>query len=230
MRRASLRPFTDRREAGRELGAALARLALPPPIVVLGLPRGGVPVAFEVAAALSAPLDVIPVRKVGMPGQPELALGAIAAGAVTVRQPLGYGKSFEPDAEEFAALAEHERGELERREQLYRAGRPPLELTGKTAVIVDDGLARGATMLAAVRAARKAGAAAVVAAAPVASDLAAELIGAECDRTVFLMIPPCLSAIGEWYLDFGQTEDAEVCGLLGAASGARAGHPKATAA
>jgi putative phosphoribosyl transferase len=228
MAKASMRPFTDRREAGRQLGAAVARLRLRPPLVVLGLPRGGVPVAFEVAAALCAPLDVMPARKVGMPGEPELALGAIAAGGVTVRQPLGYG-SFEPSAEEFAGLAERERGELERRERLYRAGRPPLELTGKTVVVVDDGLARGATMLAAVRAARKAGAAAVVAAAPVASDQAAALIGAECDQIVILAIPPWLRAIGEWYLDFGQTEDREVCELLKAAGDAHASGPGATA-
>ena len=211
--RASLAPFVDRRAAGRQLATAVAALGLRPPLVVLGLPRGGVPVAFEVARALHAPLDVMLVRKVGMPGQPELALGAIATGAVTVRQPLRYA-GYGPDAQEFAALAERERGELERREQLYRVGRPPLELKGKTAVLVDDGLATGATMLAAVRAARKAGAAAVVAAAPVASDEAAALIGAECDAIVILGIPPLLRAVGEWYLDFGQVEDREVCELL----------------
>lgn len=211
--RPSLAPFTDRRAAGRQLAGAVAGLGLRPPVVVLGLPRGGVPVAFEVARALRAPLDVMPVRKVGMPGQPELALGAIAAGGVIVRQPLRYA-GYGPDAQEFAALAEHERGELERRERLYRAGRPPLELTGKTAVLVDDGLATGATMLAAVRAARQAGAAAVVAAAPVASDEAAALIGAECDAIAILGIPPALQAVGEWYLDFGQVEDREVRELL----------------
>ena len=209
----SLRPFADRRAAGAQLASAISRRALRAPVVVLGLPRGGVPVAFEVARALRAPLDVMPVRKVGMPGQPELALGAIAAGGVTVRQPLGYA-GFEPDAREFAALADAERGELERREQLYRRGRPPLELEGKTAILVDDGLATGATMLAAVRAARKAGAARVVAAAPVASNEAAGRIGAECDDTVILRIPPALRAVGEWYTDFGQLEDREVCELL----------------
>ncbi|HEV2228208.1 MAG TPA: phosphoribosyltransferase family protein [Steroidobacteraceae bacterium] len=224
----SLRLFADRRAAGRELARAVGRLRLSAPVVVLGLPRGGVPVAFEVARALHAPLDVMVVRKVGMPGQPELALGAIAAGAVTVRQPLpfpGYG----PDAEEFAALAARERGELERREQLYRAGRAPLELTGKTVVLVDDGLATGATMLAAVRAARKAGAAAVVAAAPVASGEAAALIGAECDSVAIVEIPPALRAVGEWYEDFGQTEDREVCELLRESARVHGGSPGATA-
>lgn len=226
--RASFAPFADRRAAGRKLAGAVAGLGLRPPLVVLGLPRGGVPVAFEVARELHAPLDVMLVRKVGMPGQPELALGAVAAGGITLQQPLhfpGYG----PDAQEFAVLAARERGELERREQLYRAGRPPLELTGKTAVLVDDGLATGATMLAAVRAARKAGAAAVVAAAPVASDEAAALIGAECDAIVILGIPPSLRAVGEWYLDFGQVEDREVCELLQDSGRKHVGRSRATA-
>jgi len=209
----SSRPFTDRRAAGRQLAAAVARLRLKAPVVVLGLPRGGVPVAVEVAQALRAPLDVMLVRKVGMPGQPELALGAVASGAVTVREPRDYG-GLEPGPQEFAALAERERRELVRREQLYRAGRPPLELAGKTVVLVDDGLATGATMLAAVRAARKAGATTVVAAAPVASDEAAARIGAECDELVTLQIPISLRAVGEWYLDFSQVEDSEVCVLL----------------
>ena len=180
--------------------------------VVLGLPRGGVPVAFEVARALKAPLDVMLVRKVGMPGQPELAAGAVAAGEVTVRQPLAGG--FGPDAQQFAALAQRERLELERREHLYREGLPPLDLKGCTAVLVDDGLATGATMLAATRAARRAGAASVVAAAPVASDEAAALIHAECEEAIILEIPPFLYAVGEWYADFSQVEDAEVCRLL----------------
>ncbi|HEV2286538.1 MAG TPA: phosphoribosyltransferase family protein [Steroidobacteraceae bacterium] len=225
--KASLRPFADRRAAGRQLAAAVARLDVRPPVVVLGLPRGGVPVAFEVAQALRAPLDAIPVRKVGVPGQPELALGAIASGAVTIRQPLPY-MSVELGAQEFAELAALERRELERRELLYRAGRPPLELAGETAILVDDGLATGATMLAAVRAARKAGAAAVVAAAPVASREALALIEAECDETVVLMIPPSLYAVGEWYLDFAQIEDEEVCALLRHARGIPASGAGAT--
>ncbi len=184
--------------------------------------------AFEVARALHAPLDVMLVRKVGMPGQPELAAGAIAAGGITVQQPLHF-PGYRPDAQQFAALAERERGELERRGQLVRAGRPPLDLKGKTAVLVDDGLATGATMLAAVRAARQAGAAAVVAAAPVASDEAAALIGAECDAIAILGIPPALRAVGEWYLDFGQVEDREVCELLQDSGGKHAGRSRAMA-
>jgi putative phosphoribosyl transferase len=226
--RASLAPFADRREAGRQLAGGVAALGLRPPLVVLGLPRGGVPVAFEVARALHAPLDVMLVRKVGMPGEPELALGAIATGGITVQQPVHF-RGYGPDAQEFAALAERERGELDRREQLYRAGRPPLELEGKTAVLVDDGLATGATMLAAVRAARQGGATAVVVAAPVASDEAAALIGAECDAIVILGIPPLLRAVGEWYLDFGQVEDREVCELLQDSAGKHVGRSRATA-
>jgi putative phosphoribosyl transferase len=219
------RVFADRVEAGRELAAAVVRLQLTPPVVVLGLPRGGVPVACEVARALHAPLDVLAVRKVGMPWQPELAIGAIATGNVTVRQPLG--ESFGPDAKAFEALAERERHELERREQLYRPGRGPLDLTGRTAVIVDDGLATGATMLAAVRAAHKAGAAAVIVAVPVASHEATALLRPECRQVVAVLTPPHLFAVGEWYADFPQVEDAEVCRLL--ASSAPAAPEGATA-
>jgi predicted phosphoribosyltransferase len=222
----ALRVFADRRAAGRELARTVAALHLRPPLLVLGLPRGGIPVAFEVARALQAPLDVMVVRKVGMPGQPELALGAVASGAITVRQPLSF--AYGPDEQEFAALAAREHGELERREQLYRAGRAPLELAGKTVILVDDGLATGATMLAAVRAARKGGAATVVAAAPVGSGEAAALIGAECDSVAIVEIPPALRAVGEWYEDFGQTEDSEVCELLRESARVHAGSPGAT--
>jgi putative phosphoribosyl transferase len=207
------RPFANRREAGRQLAVAVTRLRLQGPLVVLGLPRGGVPVAFEVARALGAPLDVMLVRKVGMPGQPELAIGAVAAGEVTVRQAAG-GSEFGPDAQQFAALARRERHELERREHLYRGGLAPLDLSGRTAVLVDDGLATGATMLAAIRAARQAGAASVVAALPVGSEAAAARIRSECDELVILEIPAFMYAVGEWYTDFSQVEDPEVCRLL----------------
>lgn len=201
--------FPNRAAAGRELAAAVQALALPPPVVVLGLPRGGVPVAYELARALHAPLDVLVVRKIGMPGQPELAIGAIASGNVTVHAPgmagLDYG---------FEQVARRERIELERRERTYRRGLPPLDLRGKTAVLVDDGLATGATMIAAVRAARGAGASRVVVAAPVASDEAQDLLSAEADQTVVLQVPRFLYAIGAWYGTFEQLEDAEVCALL----------------
>jgi predicted phosphoribosyltransferase len=203
------RVFADRSAAGRELAGAVLKLKLRPPVLVLGLPRGGVPVAYEVARALHAPLDVLVVRKIGMPGQPELAIGAIASGDVIVREADMAGLDIP-----FEQIAKRERVELERREQAYRAGLPPLDLPGRAVVLVDDGLATGATMVAAVRAARKAGAASVVVAAPVASDSAVALVGAEADQLAILEIPPFLLSIGAWYANFEQIEDAEVCALL----------------
>ncbi len=210
--RSSTRIFADRTLAGRELGAALAQRHYAAPVLVLGLPRGGVPVAHEVALALRAPLDVMIVRKVGMPGQSELAIGAIASGDIVVRDP--HTLRYLPAGADFDALAARERVELERREQAFRGGRPPLQLRGRTALLVDDGVATGSTMLAAVRAARQGGAAAVVAAAPVASHEAAELLTPECDAVEFLMVPQSLYAIGQWYADFTQTPDSEVTRLL----------------
>jgi predicted phosphoribosyltransferase len=201
--------FADRRAAGRELAHAVSRINLRPPAIVLGLPRGGVPVAYEVARSLRAPLDVMVVRKVGMPGQPELAIGAIASGGIILRAP-GIGA---PHAR-FEKLAEVEGIELRRREQVYRGAAPVLDLRGFSVVLVDDGLATGATMLAAVRAARKAGARSVIVAAPVASDQAADLVGAEADEIVILKTPAYLSSIGQWYENFEQVGDAEVCALL----------------
>jgi len=209
--------FHDRRSAGELLGAAVSKLRLQPPILVLGLPRGGVPVAYEVASALDAPLDVLTVRKVGMPGEPELAIGAIATGGVVVHEPgaASFLASLQPP---FPVLAAAQQRELRRREQLYRHGLPPLDLTGRNVVLVDDGLATGATMLAAIRAARKLGAASVAVAAPVASPEAAARVSAEADSTVFLETPDILFAVGEWYDRFEQLEDIEVSGLLARAA------------
>jgi putative phosphoribosyl transferase len=205
------RIFPDRATAGAALGRELQRRWLKPPLLVLGLPRGGVPVAYEVAQVLKAPLDVMLVRKIGMPGWPELAIGAIASGNIVVHKP-----PLEEDipAETFERLVEEQRRELERRERLYRAGRSPVELKGKTVILVDDGLATGSTMLAAVRAARKAEAAAIVVAAPVASREAAELLRTEADSVVILQMPEMLFAIGGWYQHFEQLEDDEVTALL----------------
>jgi putative phosphoribosyl transferase len=207
------KPFSDRESAGVALGEALRKYRLAEPLVVLGLPRGGVPVAYQVAVALHAPLDVMVVRKVGAPGQPELAIGAIATGDVMVCEPYASAYLAGQNAN-FEQLAQPERLELARREHIYRAGLPPLALSGKTVVLVDDGIATGCTMLAAIRAARKGGAARVVAAAPVASDEAAALIGSEADQTAVLIVPPYLQAISVWYSDFRQTSDDEVCKLL----------------
>jgi putative phosphoribosyl transferase len=207
------RVFADRSAAGRELAGAVLELGLQPPLLVLGLPRGGVPVAYEVARALDAPLDVLVVRKIGMPGQPEFAIGAIASGDITVRDADSalLGDAFD---RHFEQLAKRERIELQRREQAYRRGLQPVNATGRTVVLVDDGLATGATMVAAVRAARAAGARLVVVAAPVASDSAVALLSKEADRIAILTVPASLFSIGEWYEDFEQVQDAEVCALL----------------
>ena len=205
--------FPDRAAAGGALAARMLQQHLTPPVLVLALPRGGVPVAYEIARALAAPLDVMLVRKVGMPGQPELAIGAVAAGDIVVHE-----RTIEQEipgiAADFERIAAQERLELRRREQIYRAGRGPLALQGRTVLRVDDGLATGSTMLAAVRAARAGGAARIVVAAPVASPQAAELVGAEADQLIILQIPAMLFAIGQWYECFEQLEDEEVCRLL----------------
>ena len=211
----SERIFPDRVTAGAALGLELQRRRLKPPLLVLGLPRGGVPVAYEVAQVLKAPLDVMLVRKIGMPGWSELAIGAIASGNIVVHKPP-LEKEIQPET--FDRLVEEQRRELERRERLYRGGRSPLELKGKTVILVDDGLATGATMLAAVRAARKVHAASIVVAAPVASREATDLLGTEADSVVILQIPQMLFAIGEWYQQFEQLEDDEVTRLLARAN------------
>jgi putative phosphoribosyl transferase len=205
--------FANRSTAGVALARKLLQRNFQPPVLVLGLPRGGVAVAYEVARLMHAPLDVMLVRKVGMPGQPELAIGAVASGNITVSEPQMTAKI--PDFQRmFARLAQEQRHELERRERLYRAGRPPLELHGKTVLLVDDGLATGSTMLAAVRAARQGGAATIVAAAPVASAEAAQLVAGEAEHVIILEVPREMFAIGSWYEDFEQLEDAVVCELL----------------
>lgn len=208
-----LRVFTDRATAGAALARQLKRQSLDPPLLVLGLPRGGVPVAYEVARALNAPLDVMLVRKVAMPGQSELAIGAIASGNIVVHEPR-VARDYPELAPAFARIAEEQRRELDRREQLYRSGQPPLHLQDKTVILVDDGLATGSTMLAAIRAARKAGAGRIIVAAPVASPEAQELVSSEAEEAVILQTPPMLTAIGQWYQNFEQVDDTEVCRLL----------------
>jgi predicted phosphoribosyltransferase len=215
--------FANRFAAGSALGRAVAAHKWPHPVLVLGLPRGGVPVAYEVAKALAAPLDLMIVRKIGMPGQPEYAIGAVALGDVTVRDRAGLATSDE----EFERLATRERAELRRREQAYRRGAPPLDLGGKTVILVDDGIATGATMLAAVRATRRAGAAKVIVATPVASVEAAATLREEADEVVCLQRPAFFMSIGEWYEEFDQLEDAEVCAILEAARDAQ-GPPAST--
>jgi len=204
--------FRDRIDAGEKLAWELSEFQGGNTVVV-GLPRGGVPVAAEVARQLGAPLDVLPVRKLGHPHQPELAIGAIAQGGFLVRNEALAGASGVSDAD-FEALASRERRELVRRAANYRGDRPPLDLANKVVVLVDDGLATGATMRAAVAAARGLGAARVIVAVPVASPETRALLEAVADQVVCVAEPTAFSSVGEWYADFHQTTDAEVSELL----------------
>ena len=206
-------PFRDRAEAGRLLGAKLAGRDWPKDSIVLALPRGGVPVAFEVARALGFPLDVIVVRKLGVPWQPELAMGAIASGGMRVldQELIRIEGISQADVE---AIAAREKLEAERRERLYRAARPPLELRDRTVILVDDGLATGSTMLAAVRCVKSLQSSSVIVAVPVASRQACAHLRQVADECVCLAVPEPFGAVGEWYEDFQQTSDAEVRDLL----------------
>jgi putative phosphoribosyl transferase len=207
------RVYANRAEAGRLLGAAVKERLDAQPAIVLALPRGGVPVAVPVAAALGAPLDVLVVRKVGVPSQPELAMGAVAAGGVTIRNDEVLAM-LPGAARDFEAVAAEERAEVGRRERAYRGQRPPLALAGLTAVLVDDGIATGATLRAAVGAARRLGAARVVVAVPVASREALATLEEEADEVVCLQVPQFFLAVGGCYADFPQLTDAEVRALL----------------
>ncbi|WP_405226481.1 phosphoribosyltransferase [Lentisalinibacter sediminis] len=205
--------FADRREAGGELGKALRSRAKARSSLVLGLPRGGVPVAAEVATALEGELDVLVVRKIGVPGQPELAAGAIASGGVQVLSDRVMGMTGLGE-EDLRLVVEREQAELERREKAYRGDRPPLAVGGREVILVDDGMATGSTMLAAVRAVRKLGAERIIVAVPTASSEAAADMGQEADEVVCLDTPSPYMAVGYWYRDFGQTSDEEVRELL----------------
>ena len=207
--------FADRAEAGRALAERLAARAGHDDVIVLGLPRGGIPVAAEIARALAAPLDVLLVRKLGLPQHPELAMGAIAEGDVVL---------FNEDVRRYATPADvdrvlaQERGELDRRLDMYRRGGAARDVEGRTTILVDDGLATGATMEAGVRAVRARGAACVIVAVPVAPQEAVDRLAQVADEVVAVRVPPSFRAVGEWYEDFDQTEDAEGVGLLAGAA------------
>lgn len=205
--------FRDRADAGRALARALARYRGEPDLLVLGLPRGGVPVAAEVARVLGAELDVLVVRKLGVPFQPELAMGAIASGGALARNEdvirlAGVG------AAQFERVRAAEDAELRRREALFRGERPPLRVAGRVVIVVDDGLATGASMRAALVALRGLRPARLVAAVPVASPDAAQRLAGVADEFVCVLAPGSFAAVGQFYEDFGQTTDADVRALL----------------
>jgi predicted phosphoribosyltransferase len=215
-------PFRDRRDAGRQLAERLREWADRPDVLVLALPRGGVPVGYEVARRLGAPLDVFVVRKLGVPGHEELAMGALATGGVRVLNPDVIGGLGIP-TEVIEAVTAREAEELARRERAYRGDRPPAEVAGRVVILVDDGLATGATMRAAATAVRERGPSRVVVAAPVGAPDACRALRAVADDTVCLLTPGWFSAVGAWYDDFSPTTDAEVRDLLERAAASRAG-------
>jgi putative phosphoribosyl transferase len=216
--------FSDRQEAGKRLSAALEGFAGRDDVIVLGLPRGGVVVAFEVARALKAPLDVYLVRKLGVPGHEELALGAIASGGVTILN-QDVLQAVQVTQSEIEMVAEREQAVLERRERLYRGHSEPLELSGKTVIVIDDGLATGATMRTAIRSIRDHTPARIIAAVPVAPAETCARLEREADGAVCLLTPEPFYAIGAWYQDFAQTSDDEVVALLEEAASVRPGNP-----
>jgi len=227
----SARLYRDRRDAGRALAGLLERYRGRDDVVVLALPRGGVPVAHEVAAALSAPLDVFVVRKLGVPDHEELAMGAIAAGgAVVVNEDVMRGLRLGRD--ELRRVAEQEARELRRRERAYREGRPPPDPAGRTVILVDDGLATGSSMLAAVHALRRLGPARIVVAVPAAPESTCRQLRSVADDVVCATTPSPFLAVGQAYEDFTQTSDDEVRQLLRAAAARRtrgAGAPRGPA-
>ncbi|MFS8070974.1 MAG: phosphoribosyltransferase [Byssovorax sp.] len=213
--------FHDRLDAGRRLGAWLESYADRSDVLVLALPRGGVPVAFEVARRLRAPLDVFVVRKLGVPGHEELAMGAIASGGVRVLN-SNVVEALRLSEIDIDAIAELERAELERRERLYRGDRPPLDVRGRVVLLVDDGLATGASMRAAVAALRLLSPARIVVAVPVAEPSTCASLRGDADDVICAATPEPLIAVGVWYQDFSQTTDEEVRALLDRAAKPRA--------
>ncbi len=205
--------FINRSDAGRQLAAVLQRYAARGDVLVLGLPRGGVPVAFEIAMALDSPLDVFIVRKLGLPGHEEFGIGAIASGGVRVVDDTVL-RAYGVDAETLDRITERERRELERRERLYRDDRPFPSIVDRVVILVDDGLATGSTMRAAVAALRAEGPREIVVAVPVGARETCAAMTELADDVVCLSTPEPFYAVGLWYEDFEQTEDEEVHALL----------------
>lgn len=203
------REFRDRTEAGRLLAEKVGAFPIAGDAIVLALPRGGVPVGHEVARALGIPLDIILVRKLGTPGAEEMAMGAIAEGGVLI---LNHHliETLEIPTDVIEEIADQETAELNRRAAAYRADRPPPSLAGRTVILVDDGLATGATMRSAIQAARHQHARRVIVAVPVAPPETCETLGREADKVVCCLTPENLTSIGSWYHDFQQTSDDEV--------------------
>jgi putative phosphoribosyl transferase len=209
--------FKNRRLAGQFLAKELDTYANRSDVLVLALPRGGVPVAFEVAKVLNAPLDVLVVRKLGVPDQEELAMGAIASGGVRILNESIISEVNISD-EVIARVAVQEERELERRERLYRGDRPDIDLQGRTVILVDDGLATGATMWAAVVAVQKQQPARIIIAVPIAAPETCQLLANEVDEVVCISTPSPFYSVGSWYEDFPQTTDEEVRNLLAKAA------------
>ena len=206
-------PFHDRREAGRLLAGKLSLYQNRTALLVLALPRGGVPVAFEVAQRLRAPLDVFVVRKLGVPGREELAFGAIASGGVRVLNPVLI-REWDITEEIINAVTSREQKELERRERVYRGSRPAPGVRGQTVIVIDDGLATGATMLAAARALRQEEPREIIVAVPVAAPETCERIRPEVDHILCAVTPKAFYAVSRWYQDFSETTDDDVRNLL----------------
>lgn len=205
--------FLDRREAGRKLAGKLLKYAEIPNVIILALPRGGVPVAYEVALALKAPLDVWIVRKLGLPGREELAIGAISSGGIQIlNEDIVAALALDPSI--IKAVTEREMKELQRREEQYRGNRPAPVIENRTVILIDDGLATGASMLAAVHAVRTRHPARVVVAVPTAASQAIELLRRQVDEVVYVLAPDPFDGVGKWYEDFSQITDEEVQWLL----------------
>jgi predicted phosphoribosyltransferase len=211
------RAFADRTEAGRLLAEKLGKYADRDDVIILGLPRGGLPVAYEVAKRLRAPLDVFVVRKLGVPGFEELAAGAIASGGVRVLNE-DVVRAIPHAEQAIEAVTARETAELERREQIYRAGRPAPELRDRVVILIDDGLATGATMRAAVKALRQSGTAKIIVAVPVGPPDTCREIEDQADETICLSTPAFFQAVGQYYEDFSQTSDEDVRELLARAA------------